>query len=111
MAKRSRSPARRCPLDEAMALLGGAWTAHVIYYLQDHPRRFGALKRDLGTISAKVLASRLKALESKGVVSRTVKPTSPPTVEYALTPLGARLKPIIASIARVGVELARRSAG
>lgn len=108
MATRSGAASRRCPLDEAMKLLGGAWTAHIIYYLQDRPRRFAHLKRDLQTVSAKVLVGRLRVLASKGVVSRTVKPTSPPTVEYALTPLGARLKPIIASIATVGVALSRR---
>jgi len=94
-----------------MRFLSGAWTPYIIWYLREHPRRFGDLRRDIGEVSAKVLTGRLRELERLGVVSRTVKPTSPPTVEYALTPLGARLKPILNSIAAVGTDLNRRNAG
>jgi len=88
-----------------MQFLSGAWTPYIIWYLRERPRRFGDLKRDIGRISAKVLAGRLRELEEQGVVTRTVKPTSPPTVEYALTALGARLKPIVGAMAKVGADL------
>lgn len=94
-----------------MALLAGAWTPYIIWYLREHPRRFGDLKRDIGAISAKVLAVRLKELERLKVLSRSVKPTSPPSVEYALTPLGKRLKPIVTAMASVGSELPRTNTG
>jgi len=104
-------PATPCPLSGTMALLAGAWTPFIIWYLRDRPRRFGDLKRDIGAISAKVLAGRLKELERLKVISRSVKPTSPPSVEYALTPLGKRLKPIVIAMASVGSELPRPRAG
>lgn len=94
-----------CPLETSLKLLAGAWTPKILWYLQSEPRRFGDLKRDLGEISAKVLTTRLRELEKRGVIAREVKHTSPPTVEYSLTPLGRRLNPILESIAEVGSEL------
>ena len=96
-----------CPLETSLKLLAGAWTPQILWYLRTEERRFGDLKRDLGRISAKVLTTRLKELENRGVVTREVKHTSPPTVEYALTVLGRRLGPILESIAEVGGELAK----
>lgn len=104
-AARARRPPPDCPLDGALRLLNGVWTAQIVWYLGDGPRRFGDLKRAIGAVSAKVLAGRLRDLEAKGVVTRTVRPTAPPTVEYAITPLGRRLSPILAAIARVGRHL------
>ena len=88
-----------------MAVLGGAWTPHVIWQLSGGPRRFGELQRDIPAISAKVLVDRLRKLEEKGVVDRTPLETSPPSVEYALTELGRELIPVIDSIVRVGTRL------
>ena len=109
--QRAPRAAELCPLAGAMRFLSGAWTPYIIWYLREGPRRFGDLKRDIGEVSAKVLTDRLRELEALGVVSRTVKPTSPPTVEYALTALGVRLKPILNSMAAVGSDLHRRRAG
>ena len=67
-------------------------------------------KRSHG-VSAKVLSARLKKLATLGVVERTVKPTSPPTVEYALTELGGELKPAIEAIVAVGQRLKERRMG
>lgn len=103
-------PPAGCPLEEVLSFLAGAWTPKVLWYLRAEPRRFGDLKRDLGKISAKVLTTRLRELETRGIVTRTVMPTSPPTVEYALTEFGLRFLPVLESIARVGVELQERTA-
>ena len=62
-----------------MALLGGAWTPNVIWYLSGGPRRFSELRLDMPPISPKMLSARLKKLETKGVVRRAVVPTSPPS--------------------------------
>ena len=94
-----------CPLEGSLKLLAGAWTPKILWYLRLEPRRFGDLKRDLETISAKVLTTRLRELEKRGVVIRTVMPTSPPTVEYALTELGAKLNPVLDAIVEVGRQL------
>jgi DNA-binding HxlR family transcriptional regulator len=97
-----------CPLTECMALLGGAWTPNVIWYLNGEARRFSELRADIPKISAKVLSGRLRDLENKGVVARKVMPTSPPTVEYALTSLGRELVPAIQAIVDIGHRLKRR---
>ena len=94
-----------CPLTECMALLGGAWTPNVIWYLSESDRRFSELRRDIPAVSAKVLSARLRELEMKGVISRRVMPTSPPSVEYALTELGRELLPAIDAIVKVGLKL------
>ncbi len=109
-ANKSGPAPMECPLESSLKLLAGAWTPKILWYLKAEPRRFGDLKRDLGHISAKVLTTRLKELENRGVLTREVKHTSPPTVEYALTPLGHKLGPILDSIAEVGKELNKMDA-
>ena len=99
-----------CPLEHSLKLLAGAWTPQILWYLKTEPRRFGDLKRDLGRISAKVLTTRLRELEEKGVVVRKVMHTSPPTVEYALTDLGRKMGPILETIAEVGKEIQKQMA-
>jgi len=104
---RAPEPVPECPLSECMALLGGVWTPNVIWYLSGGSRRFMELRADLPGISAKVLTARLRELEGKGVVARRVMPTSPPSVEYALTDLGGELVPAINAIVDVGKRLKR----
>ncbi len=105
---KAAAPPLECPLSGCMALLGGTWTPNVIWYLSGGPRRFGELRYDIPRISAKVLSTRLRELESHGVISRRVVPTSPPSVEYALTKLGQELIPAINAIVEVGLKLKRR---
>jgi DNA-binding HxlR family transcriptional regulator len=93
-----------CPITQCMAFMRGAWAPNVIWYLGGGPRRFGELRVDI-PISAKVLSTRLKELERRGIVDRQVVPTSPPAVEYSLTELGRELLPAIAAIAAVGKKL------
>jgi DNA-binding HxlR family transcriptional regulator len=93
-----------------MSLLGGAWTPNLIWYLSGGPRRFGELRSDIPRISAKVLSARLRTLEQKGVVSRKVVASSPPSVEYALSDLGEELIPVIQAIVKVGTKLKSREA-
>ena len=97
-----------CPLSDCMRLIAGAWAPHVIWYLREGPRRFSELKGDIRAVTAKVLAERLRQLEADGVVHRQVMQTSPPTVEYSLTELGAELTPAIAAIVSVSERLKRQ---
>ncbi len=103
--KRMSDPEPGCPLNECLRVLAGTWTSGIIWYLSAGSRRFGDLQRDLGRVSAKVLTTRLRELERRGVVSRTVHPSKPPTVEYALTRLGERLQPLMDALAEIGNEL------
>lgn len=97
--------AEECPLNRCMQLLSGAWAPHVVWYLSEQPRRFGELRTDIPAVSARVLSQRLRELEAKEVVLRTVLPTTPPSVEYSLTDLGRLLVPALAAIADVGMKL------
>jgi DNA-binding HxlR family transcriptional regulator len=92
-----------------MSLFRGAWAANVIWYLSEQPRRFGELRIDIPRISARVLSARLRELEAKGVITRSVAPTTPPSVEYQLTALGRELIPAITAIVRVGHKLKERA--
>ena len=108
LRKSKVEPPPVCPLTECMAMLRGAWAPNIIWYLSGGARRFGELRHDIPRISARVLSARLRELEGKGVVTRTVLPTSPPSVEYALTELGAELVPAIQAIVAVGTRLKQR---
>ena len=97
-----------CPMSKCMGLLGGLWTPELLWSLSEGSRRFSELRRDNAFISAKVMTSRLRDLERRGVLTRTVMATSPPTVEYGLTALGRELLPAIRSIVEVGSRLLLR---
>jgi DNA-binding HxlR family transcriptional regulator len=105
---RVEPPPGECPLTECLALLGGAWTPNVVWYLREGPRRFNELRGDIAGISAKVLSARLRKLAAEGVVTRRVMDTSPPTVEYELTALGHELLPAVDAIVTVGHRLKQR---
>ena len=110
--RKSVPPPPGCPMSACMSLLGGAWTPEVIWNLSEGSRRFSELRRCMPAISAKVLSGRLKDLEKRGVLSRSVMPTTPPSAEYALTDLGEELIPAIRAIVAVGSKLhARKTAG
>lgn len=78
-------------ISRMLARISDKWTMLVVHVLGSGPCRFNALRREVGEISQKVLASTLRDLEENGFVSRTVTPVTPPQVEYALTDLGREL--------------------
>lgn len=102
---RSARPPEPCALTECMTIIAGAWAPNVIWHLRAGPRRFNELRLDIPPVSAKVLSQRLRELEGRGVLTRTLQPTSPPSVEYALTPLGLELIPALDAIVEVGHKL------
>jgi DNA-binding HxlR family transcriptional regulator len=106
--RKNRTPTPLCPLSECMAVLGGAWTPNIIWYLTEGPRRFSELRSDIPLVSAKVLTQRLRELEERGVIARHVMHTSPPTVEYQLTEHGLEFLPAIRAIVDVGHRLKQK---
>jgi DNA-binding HxlR family transcriptional regulator len=102
---RSLLPPAPCALTECMMIIAGAWAPNVIWHLREGPRRFSELRIDIPPVSAKVLSQRLRELETRGVVRRSIQPTSPPSVEYSLTPLGVELIPALDAIVQVGHKL------
>lgn len=109
MVKRRKSkvspPPSECPLNACMRLLGSAWSAHVIWYLREGERCFSELQSDIAGISAKVLADSLKKLEHNGIIARSMKLTSPPTVWYALTPIGQELSGALVNVVHIAQKL------
>lgn len=78
-------------MSSVLSLVGDKWTVMIVMVLVERPRRFNDIKRTIGGISQQMLTRTLKALDRDGMVSRTVHPTVPPQVEYALTELGYSL--------------------
>lgn len=78
-------------MSSVLSLVGDKWTVMIVMVLAERPRRFNDIKRTIGGISQQMLTRTLKALDRDGMVSRTVHPTVPPQVEYALTDLGYSL--------------------
>ncbi len=77
-----------CPIRDVLNRVGDTWSLLVIISLQPAPMRFNALRRSIEGISQRMLTVTLRSLERDGLVRRTVRPTVPPEVEYALTPVG-----------------------
>ena len=75
-----------------LARIGDKWSVLVVMYLSEESRRFNELKRRIDGISQRMLTLTLRGLERDGLVSRTVTPTIPPRVDYALTDLGRSLR-------------------
>ena len=80
-----------CGLDAAVDVVGGKWKPLLLWALDDAPRRFGELRREIDGISEKVLIQQLRELERDGIVNRTVHEQIPPKVVYSLTPRGVAL--------------------
>ena len=80
-----------CPTRVVLDRIADKWTVLVIGLLAEKPTRFNQLRKQVDGLSQKVLTKVLRGLEADGMVSRTVFPTVPVTVEYALTPLGRSL--------------------
>ncbi len=85
-----------CPIRNVVARFGNKWAFLVIMLLSENgTTRFNQLRKLIPDISTKMLSSTLSVLEADGLVSRKVYPEVPPRVEYALTPTGQSLVPLI----------------
>ncbi|MGY1607515.1 winged helix-turn-helix transcriptional regulator [Geodermatophilus sp. SYSU D00700] len=87
----SRRAADPCPVRDVLDRVGDKWSVLLVVRLQQGPARFSALLRGVEGVSRRMLTRTLRLLERDGLVSRTVYPTTPPSVEYALTDLGREL--------------------
>jgi DNA-binding HxlR family transcriptional regulator len=86
-------------MDALLRLLMGPWTTYILWVLQQEgPTRFGALKRKVPGVSAKVLTERLRMLEAAGVIFRRYEAKIPPEVTYGLTPRGRELDHVLESL-------------
>ena len=84
-------PADCRAISDVLARVGDKWSVLVVTRLGSGAMRFNELRRAIGGISQRMLTLTLRGLERDGLVTRTVFPTIPPRVDYALTPLGRDL--------------------
>lgn len=80
-----------CPIRDVLDRIGDRWSVLVLKQLEGGTCRFTVLKRAIPDISQRMLSQTVRHLEADGLVSRTVYPTIPPRVDYALTELGRSL--------------------
>ena len=92
-----------CAVNCLLETLTKPWIMQILWVLgNDGPTRFGALRRKVEGISARVLAARLKHLEERGFVFRNYQPTIPPQVTYGLTSRMAEMDPVLKQMAALG---------
>ena len=84
-----------CPVETTLTLIGDKWKVLILRDLLPGTKRFGELKKSIGSVSQKVLTAQLRDMEKSGLVNRQVYAEVPPRVEYSLTELGQSLKPIL----------------
>ena len=90
-----------CPLyHEAVELIGRRWTGAILRVLMDGPLRFSQIGQAVPELSDRLLSERMKELESRGIVERTVISGPPLRVEYALSPMGQELEPALSELQR-----------
>ena len=93
-----------CPVETTLTLIGDKWKVLILRDLLTGTKRFGELKKSIGSVSQKVLTTQLRAMEENGLLIRTVYAEVPPRVEYSLTELGYSLKPILDAMWNWGEE-------
>ena len=95
---KTKSELPECPVATTVQLIGNKWKLLIIRNLLVRPWRFNELQKSLDGISQKVLTDNLRSMETDGIITRTVYAEVPPRVEYALSPLGESMRPILNSM-------------
>ena len=108
MEMRVPTKAPWCPVTATVDVIGGRWKPTILFQLKNQPRRFNELRRLVPSITQRMLTLQLRALEKDGVVSRTVRQTVPPHVEYSFTRKGLTLGPILDAMEEWGTANGRR---
>lgn len=84
-----------CPVETTLTLIGDKWKVLILRDLMPGTKRFGELKKSIGSVSQKVLTAQLRDMEQSGLVNRKAYAEVPPRVEYSLTELGRSLEPVL----------------
>ena len=103
-----RPEEEHCPVAATLGLIGGKYKALIVWKLLGGTLRFSQLRRAVPAATPKMLTQQLRELERDGMVARTVFPVVPPRVEYALTPLGRSIRPVLESMYAWGSGLLRQ---
>ncbi|MGO9959070.1 MAG: winged helix-turn-helix transcriptional regulator [Solirubrobacteraceae bacterium] len=98
-ARERKGPASCCPLyHEAVELVGRRWTGAILRVLMDGPLRFSEIAQAIPELSDRLLSERMKELESRGIVERSVIPGPPLRVQYELSKMGHELEPALSEL-------------
>ena len=98
-----------CPVETTLMLIGDKWKVLILRELLTGTKRFGELKKSIGTVTQKVLTAQLRDMEDKGLLTRKVYAEVPPRVEYTLTETGRSLKPVLDSMVAWGTDYQRKN--
>lgn len=93
-----------CPSRQLLSAMSDKWVSLVLCALGEQDSRYSVLSRQIAGVSQKMLTQTLRTLERDGLVRRVVTASVPVRVDYALTPLGRSLLPVIAEIKRWAEE-------
>ena len=88
----SQNSLSACPVEVTLNMIENKWKVLIIRDLMSGTKRFGELKKSIGSITQKVLTSNLRSMEEDGLLVRKVYPQVPPKVEYTLTEVGYSLQ-------------------
>lgn len=99
-----------CPVEVTLMLISDRWKVLILRDLLSGTKRFGELKKSIGSISQKVLTSNLRSMEEDGLLTRKVYAEVPPRVEYTLTELGESLRPILFAMQQWGIDYQKKQA-
>jgi DNA-binding HxlR family transcriptional regulator len=100
-----------CAVEAVLDLIDGKWKGVILYHLSMGSLRFGEMRRKFPNVTQRMLTKQLRELEEAGLITRTVFAQVPPRVDYALSPRGESLKPVIAALKQWGdAYLAEKSA-
>jgi DNA-binding HxlR family transcriptional regulator len=91
-------------INEVLQLIGDKWSTLIVSVLSSGSKRFSELRREIPSISQRMLTLTLRGLERNGLVNRTVTPTIPPRVDYELTELGHSLQGPVCALASWAIE-------
>ena len=94
----------KCPYATAQSLISGKWAPPILLYLSDGPIRFNELQRRMPKITHATLSVQLKSLVENGLVERTQYEDIPPHVEYSLTEIGEKFRPVLDAMQHWGME-------
>ncbi len=87
-----------------LSRIGDKWTVLVVSTLADGSKRFNELRREIPSVSQRMLTLTLRNLERDGLVSRVVTPSIPPRVDYTLTDLGQSLQGPISALSQWALD-------
>lgn len=94
----------KCPYSTAQSLISGKWAMLILHYLMEGPVRFNELQRRMPKMTHATLSVQLKALVEKGLVQRKQYESIPPVVEYSLTDIGLKFRPVLDAMRIWGTE-------